>query len=167
MNKNGAGVIGFGLIIIGILSILVNFNVIDIEFWEFWPFFILVIGLVFEIGYFSSSKKEPGLLVPAGILITISGIFITNIVFGWYMMEYLWPLFIMAPGIGLLQLFLFSKKKEIALLIPIGISLLLGTYFLLGIFFYFIDFLLFISVVVILVGLLLVFRKGPERITKE
>ena len=146
MKKNSASVVGLGLIVIGLLSILVNFNVIDIEFWEFWPFFLLILGVIFEIGFFTGKKKDVGLLVPAGILITISVAFIISVIFGWYMMDYLWPLFIMAPGIGLLQLYLFSEKRDGALLIPAGISLLIGGYFLIGNFFDFVDFPLFISV---------------------
>lgn len=160
MKKNSASVVGLGLIIIGILSILVNFNVIDIEFWEFWPFFLLILGVIFEIGFFTGKRKDVGLLVPAGILITVSISFIVCVIFGWYMMDYLWPLFIMAPGIGLLQLYLFSENRDGALLIPTGISLTIGGYFLLGNFFDFVDFPLFISVVVILVGILLMFKKN-------
>lgn len=161
--KSGSRILGIGLILIGLLSILVSFNVIDIEFWEVWPFILLVLGLMFEIGFFTGSKKDPGLLVPGGILITISMIFIINIVFGWYMMSYIWPMFILAPGLGLLQLYLFSPKSNRAgILIPTTILLLLGTYFLLGNFYYFVNFSLFISIVIIIVGLMLIFKRNTE-----
>ncbi len=162
MKKNSGSVIGIGLIVIGLFSVLVNVNIIDIEFWELWPFFILALGLVFEIGYFTGNKKDVGLLVPAGILMTISCIFIVNVIFGWYMMSYLWPLFIMAPGIGIFQMYVFSKNRDAGLLIPSGLSLAIGGYFLISNFFNFVDFPLFISIVLIVIGLLLVFKKSVK-----
>ncbi|MBC7960803.1 MAG: hypothetical protein H7X94_13170 [Vallitaleaceae bacterium] len=167
MNKNGTGIVGLGLIAIGILGLLINFNVIDLHFWDFWPFIILVVGLSLEVSYFTSAKKDTGVLVPAGILITISGIFIANVFTDWNAMEYLWPLFIMAPGVGLLQMYLFSKKKDHGVLVPIGVSLLLGGYFLIGNFFSYVDFRLFISIAIILIGLFLIFNKGKANKIEE
>lgn len=112
--------IGLILIIVGVLLLfkpLFNINIFDME--HLWPIFVLVPGLVFE-GSFFLSKRNPGLLVPGGILTTIGGLFFFETFTDWNFSEYTWPVYILAVAIGLYQLYLFDSKSK-ALLIPVGI----------------------------------------------
>lgn len=162
MNKNGIGIVGLGLIVLGVLGILTNLDIIKIEFWEFWPFILLVIGLMFEGGYFFGEHKDPGLLIPGGIITTISAIFIICIFLGWGTMATIWPMFILAPGIGLIQFYFFGGK-ETGVLIPASILLTIGGYFLVVNLFNISSFALTMSIALILVGLVLIFNIDTKR----
>ncbi|MGG7176836.1 LiaF transmembrane domain-containing protein [Clostridium paraputrificum] len=111
---------GLLLVAIGVLGILSRiFNIHIFRPWEMWPLFILIPGLFFEFAYFSS-KKNPGLLVPGGILTTIGCLFIFEILTRWRLSAYTWPIYILAVAIGLFQLYWFGGKEK-GLLIPVGI----------------------------------------------
>jgi len=78
-------------------------------------------------------------------------------------MEYLWPVFILAPAAGLFQLYLFGPRVK-ALLIPVGILTGIGCFSLIVEMFK-IDFFVYIfSIVLIALGVYLIFRsvKKPD-----
>jgi uncharacterized membrane protein HdeD (DUF308 family) len=84
-----------------------------------WPFFLLIPGLVFELNYFLTSKNIWS-LIPGGILTTLGLIFFFNAFTHWQYAAYSWPLFLLAPIIGLLQFYYFGDKNK-KLLVPIFI----------------------------------------------
>jgi hypothetical protein len=86
-------------------------------------------GLVF-FGMYANDRANYGLLMPATILTVVGGMFFA-IVFGWTIMDALWPLFIMAPGLGLLMMYLLGKREK-GLLIPAGILIGISLVFLIG-----------------------------------
>ena len=148
--------VGAALILFGIIFLLSNFDIIDISIQKLWPLFILVPGVLFELAFFMN-RKEPGLLVPAGIFITTGIVFIITVTFGWNIMAYLWPLFPFGVAVGLFQLYLFGGK-ETELLIPVGI---IGGFSLVALTFT-LDFWsmdLIISGILILSGLLIIFKR--------
>jgi len=152
----------FGLffVVIGILALLAAINAISLSWDYFWPLFILVPGLAFEFSYFNRKSKDyrnAGILVPGGILLTVSVIFYINIFFGWHLMEYMWPLFILAPAIGLFQLYFFGKRNK-GVLMATGILAGIG-FFALIINLLRIDFFVYIfSIGLIAVGVYFIFR---------
>jgi len=78
MKKNNA-LGGFVLVVVGALMLannLGNWNLFSMDW--LWPMFILIPGLVFELGYFSN-RSNPGLLVPGGILTTLGLLFLFEI----------------------------------------------------------------------------------------
>ncbi len=86
-----------------------------------WVLVFWVLGFAFEIGFFNNpGNRNVGLLVPGGIFLTLGFIFSFCAVFGYGWMGTLWPLFILAPAVGLFQLYLFGEKSK-GLLIPVGI----------------------------------------------
>lgn len=147
---------GIILILFGIIFLLSNFGILDISFQKLWPLFILVPGVVFELAFFTN-RKEPGLLVPAGILITTGIVFIITVTFGWNLMDYLWPFFPFGVALGLFQLYLFGDR-EAALLIPVGI---IGGFSLIALSFTlnFWSMDLILSGILILSGLLIIFKR--------
>lgn len=131
MVKNEGSVFGLVLVILGALLLLGNIGLIHIGLENIWPLFLMGMGLLFELSFFSSGRKDPGLLVPGGILITISIVFLVCVTLGWHWMQKLWPLFILAPAVGLLQLYLFGQRER-GLLIPGGILAVVGLTFFRG-----------------------------------
>jgi len=135
---------GILLIVLGIVFLLPNFT--DLRARELWPVFILAPGVAFFFMY-SRERSNYGLLMPAAILTVISVMFF-SMTLGWASMQTIWPLFIMAPGIGFLLMYLLGKREK-GLLIPAGILNALGLIFLLGVSDY--DYLW--PVILIVVGL--------------
>ena len=119
---------GIILIVLGIIFFLPT--VTDLRGRELWPTFVLALGVVFYV-LFLADRVRYGLLMPATIL-TVTGLMFFYCVFeGWYMMRAIWPLFIVAPGLGFLLMYFFGKKEQ-GLLIPGGILIAVGLFFLGG-----------------------------------
>lgn len=103
---------GIFLILVGGLLLagrIFNFDYVD---WEhLWPLFVLIIGLSFEAGYFLSGRG-PGLLVPGGIITTISLLFFFETFTNWEYSDVTWPIYILSVSIGLYQLYIFDGRKR-------------------------------------------------------
>lgn len=146
---------GIIIIIIGALLLLMNFDLIDLNFDYLWPLFILLPGLIFEISYFGN-RKDPGLLVPGGILTTIGLLFYVNVFYGWHLMPYLWPVFPLAVAIGLLQLYIFGPRDTgvlIASSIVGGFSIVSLSFTLFNF-----SFDLALPILLILIGIMVIFK---------
>jgi len=152
---------GLFLLIIGVLLILANFGVIEIIWENLWPMFLLIPGILFELSYFIY-RKDAGLLVPGGILITYGILFSVNTIYGWHLMEDLWPIFPLGVAIGLFQLYLFGVREK-GILIPIGILGAISIFFLINNLF-FIDFGLLAGIVLVVIGLWVIFKKAKSNV---
>ncbi|NSW91163.1 MAG: hypothetical protein HPY74_10940 [Firmicutes bacterium] len=121
MQKKFNAVFGTILVILGTALLLRNFDIItlDLSIGKFWAtYFLIIPGTIFHIAFFSGDKKDPGLLVPGGILLGVGIVNQVSTLYGlWHI---LWPGFILAVALGLFELYWFgSREKE--LLIPVGI----------------------------------------------
>ncbi len=122
MSKNSNGKFGWGaiLVVVGLLMILSNLGVVP-SFWRllgtFWPMIIIFASLLFHVGYYSNPKNV-GLLVPGGILLTIGIVCQCSML--WGIWRFMWPGFVLAPAVGLFELYTFGNQQK-GLLIPIGI----------------------------------------------
>ncbi len=140
MNNKTNRVLGAILVILGILFLLKNLQIMD-PFFEvfnfgniiskFWPsIFLLIPAFLFHYGYFNGKRKDPGLLVPGGILLILGATFQINMLFGLWGVT--WPLNIFAVAFGLFELYYFGSREK-GLLIPIfilgGVSLIFFTTF--------------------------------------
>ncbi len=123
MKNSSKYIIGAVLVIFGILAIFGDIGFLNLS-WIFrltWPSIIIMISLFFFLGYFTKRPNGTGLLVPAGILLTIGAtLFIGEMFPSLY--GYIWPAFIASPAVGLLLLYLFGDRSP-GLLVPIGILL--------------------------------------------
>lgn len=131
MKNRGILLIGSVMILIGLVGLLTNFNIVTINWGQSWPLSILILGILFELSFFIKGRKDPGLLVPGGILITYGILFYFCSSNGFKLMDTLWPLFLMGPAIGLLQVFFFGNRDK-AILIPVGILGSLSVIFLIS-----------------------------------
>lgn len=94
----------------------------------FWPsLFVIPVGLFFHWLYFSmTGRKGVGLLIPGGVLVTAGLVCQVAMLFGNW--EYMWPGFILAPAVGLLEFYWFGNRNK-WLLIPINILTVLSLLF--------------------------------------
>jgi len=152
-------IFGLLLLFIGAMLILSNFGVIEIVWENLWPLFLLIPGIVFELSYFTY-RKDAGLLVPGGILITYGLLFLVNVNYGWHLMDNLWPIFPLGVAIGLFQLYLFGEREK-GLLIPIGILGAISLFFLINNL-VFIDFGLLAGILLVLIGIWIIFKKAKS-----
>lgn len=94
----------------------------------FWPtLFVLPLGIFFHWLYFSVlGRRGVGVLVPGGVLLTVFGVCqIAMLMDNWEMM---WPGFLLAPAVGLFELYWFGGRNK-WLLIPINILAFLSLLF--------------------------------------
>ena len=152
-------IFGLLLLFIGAMLILSNFGVIEIVWDNLWPLFLLIPGIVFELSYFTY-RKDAGLLVPGGILITYGLLFLVNVNYGWHLMDNLWPIFPLGVAIGLFQLYLFGEREK-GLLIPVGILGAISLFFLINNL-VFIDFRLLAGILLMLIGIWIIFKKAKS-----
>lgn len=110
-----AALIAIFLIIIGLVLIFnLNANYI-------WSVILIVLGVCFEFGVFG---KSAGRFIPGGILTTIGALLLFCTIEGFSHMTYLWPVFVIAPAIGMIQAYFANHKKGILIssIILFGIS---------------------------------------------
>lgn len=167
MNKSSK-VLGLILVILGALFLLKNFNIMDPFFQlfslgnligKFWPsLFLIIPGLLFHYGYFSGRRKDPGLLVPGGILLVLGVVFQINMLFGLW--DILWPIYIFSVAFGLFELYSFGNREK-GLLVPVGIlgglSLVLFSAFSIKKIFAFSTNQYIVPVILIVIGMIVLF----------
>ncbi len=132
MNKKGGKpsiVPGLILICIGIVAVLNNFGAIFLDWEVIWTYFILLLGLIFWLGFIFDRSKD-GLIMPGTVLLTYGIIFNLSARFGWANMDSLWPFFILGPAFGFYAMFLLGKRDR-GILIPAVILTIVGSIFLL------------------------------------
>ena len=153
---------GFFLIMTGVLLFISKlFHIQLFSMGRLWPIFILILGLCFELAYFST-RRAPGLLVPGGILTIIGLLHFFETITNWHFAGYTWPIYPFAVAVGLFQLYIFGGRKR-GLLIPIGILTLVSvtslTSMIFGSIFRFINTSLVIPAVLVLIGVYLIAGK--------
>lgn len=126
--KKGNFLIGLLLIALGVISLVLNnlfgIRILKFDPYDFWVFFVLLGGLAFELGFFLTGSK-PGLLIPGGIITTIGLLWLFEVSTDWKFAKFTWPVYIISIAVGLLQMYLFSKREKgllIAGLIITGIG---------------------------------------------
>jgi len=172
--RRGNMIGGAILIAIGILFLLKNMNILNYNvdifslgflFSHFWALiFLMIPGIIFHLGFFSSERRNAGLLVPGGILLFVGATCQISTLFGLWNIT--WPGFIMAVAFGLFELYLFGGRKK-GLLIPVcilgGISLIFFVPLTLGWIFDFASRRLFVPVILVLIGLAMIFGRGSYK----
>ena len=117
---------GILLIILGVVFLLGNLS--EVSMARLWPVFPLVVGLGFWIAYFEN-RQNAGILMPGSILVVTSLLFFYCNLTSWSEMELLWPVFVLAPAVGFIAMYLGGNRDR-SLLFPAGILILIGIIFL-------------------------------------
>lgn len=150
--------VGYTLIAIGILFLVIKFGGFDLSFVSAWPLFILIPGLLFH--FFAFTYRLPGLLVPGGILTTYGILFLFSEFTDYQLMGHLWPVFILGPGIGLLELYIFGGRYFGVLLASMILFAVGGTFLFFSLLSTAIPYL--IGFVLIVIGVYVLFGKGKK-----
>ncbi|HYE84440.1 MAG TPA: DUF5668 domain-containing protein [Clostridia bacterium] len=162
MNRNSNIVIGAVLITMGTLFLLSNLGYLSFSWNYVWPLALLVPGIYMHFAFFTGIDRNPGILVPGGILTTYGALFYANVFFGWHMMADLWPMFLIGIAVGLFELYLFGSRDK-GLLVPvfilggIGLSALLRTF----IFFDLKNYI--VPVILIVIGIMIISKRDGKR----
>lgn len=107
-NKYSVGII---LLAAGVIILLGKAGVFSFLGSIFWPILVLIPAVFLHVLYFG--RVLPAFtLVPAGILLVYSLLFIFCNIFGWNNLRYLWPLFIFGVAVGLYEYQLFGSPKQ-------------------------------------------------------
>jgi len=117
-----------GQLITGILLIILGAIFLFAQFlgsWfisDFWPFFLVVGGMIFFAAYFARAEKpvgHEGLLFPGTYLIVLGALFLLMNLIGWHNMRYLWPTFVLGVPISMGVMYKFAaggsdkRRKDI------------------------------------------------------
>ena len=158
MKRTSNIIWGVFLIGLGLLFLVNRYFQLDIfRIQNIWPLFVLIPGLMFELSFFVS-RKDPGLLVPGGILTTIGALFIFETMTNFRFAGSTWPVYPFAVAVGLFQLYLFSGREP-ALLIPVGILGGVSLIAFLSIFVSWFNLSLIFPFVLIILGLYIALRR--------
>jgi hypothetical protein len=126
---------GFILVVAGALFLVDQFLDLDL-IRNYWPFLVVLLGLIFFIWMILAGKRGAGYAIP-GTLFTIAGLifYVHNTYDLWITWTYAWGLMISAVGIGLLIMNIYLKRDGLrkAAGWVIGVGLILFVIF--GIFF--------------------------------
>ncbi len=153
-------VIGVGLIILGVLFLSENFGYIAFDFQNVWPVFVVLAGVGFWVGYFQD-RKNYGLLMPGRILLIYGFLFFFCTKVGWYMMSNLWPVFIMAPGVGFFMMYFFGEREK-GMLVPASILSGIGVLFMIS----HSGFWRYWPIALIIIGIVLIVKYQTQTKTK-
>lgn len=104
-NKFSAGII---LLLAGIIIVLGKWGVFGFLGSIFWPLLVLIPGILIHVLYFGRIMPAVS-LIPGGILVVYSLLFILCNIFGWDSLKYLWPMFILGIAVGLYEYYLFGS----------------------------------------------------------
>jgi hypothetical protein len=155
MKRNNMSV-GVLLIVVAVVLLLGKLGVFGFLGRLLWPLLVLAAGALLHMLYFNRTLPA-GVLVPGGVLVTYSLMFLFCNVFGWGAMSFLWPGFIFGVAVGLYELYFFERRDRGALTAAIVLAIIAAVLFgmtvlaKLGIY--------FIAVVLVIAGLLLIWRR--------
>jgi hypothetical protein len=122
-------ILGIVIIILGGALFLENLGIIYFDLANFWPVFILIAAYGFFQSWYQNREQVGQLFV--AVILGIYGIFFQyNELTYWVTIEYLWPVFILAPGVGFVAMYWFSSNRDRGHLIPGLILLAIGSIFL-------------------------------------
>lgn len=102
--------LGVATVVVGLWLLLYNLGLVSIVSWHLWPLIPLGIGILLH-GVALSDRKPVAALVPGGLLTVLGVLFFACQTFGWDILEYLWPVFPLAVGVGFLEPYLFGGRR--------------------------------------------------------
>lgn len=115
-------VMGVVLILVGVLLLMRNLGA-GFGLVEIWPWFIMLFGVAL-LAMFISDRAQYVLLMPAAILVLGGVVFELCVLFGWSLMGALWPILVIAPGMGFMAMYLLGPGGSTFLLPGAGLTFL-------------------------------------------
>jgi len=109
----GRIVTGILLVVLGAIWLIAQF----MGHWvvgDFWPFFLVLGGLIFYAFFFMRTEKPAGyegMLFPGTYLIVLGLLFLLMNLIGWHSMRYAWPTFVFGVALSLGAMHLFGRRE--------------------------------------------------------
>ena len=104
-------IIGICLLIFGVVLLIVHLGISPISLVVLWPTFPILIGILFLSFYFTDQKKV-GFIMPGVILVLIGATSFICTLTTWDNMKYLWPMFILSPGLGFFWTYFAGTREK-------------------------------------------------------
>ncbi len=165
--------LGILLIALGTIFLLLqvgdSFNLLNFRLfrsWQLWPLTIIGLGFIFDYLYYTT-KKNPGFLVPGGILMTIGFLHLFETITNWYFAAYTWPVYVLAFAFGFYH-YHFVTKERWAFIVALVFGCIGGFQSLIVFAVFFGNIFssrIIVAAVIILIGLLLLFKPGHKTAT--
>jgi len=156
--RNSNMIMGAVLVALGCILLLSNLGYINFSWDYIWPMALLLPGVYLHFAFFTKIDKNPGNLVPAGILTTYGLMAYTVAFFGWGTMTTMWPFILIGIAVGLTELYFFGSQDK-GLLVPIAILGGLGVMFLSKSIFIFDLRKIVIPIILVLLGVLMLSKR--------
>jgi|Deesub1362B_J571_1020462.scaffolds.fasta_scaffold03304_2 hypothetical protein len=104
-------VIAVALLLLGVVLLLINLGMNPVALSKLWPVFPVVVGVLF-LSFSFGSGGQRAFLMPAVILVLTGLVFFFCTFTTWENMVYLWPIFVLAPGIGFLVTYAAGERNR-------------------------------------------------------
>lgn len=154
MQKNNSRV-GIILLLLGCFLLINHFDIIHFNVLSFWPLILLYLGVKAERDYFAGYKTSKSLLF--GATLTTYAVYFFIKEFGHYAIgNLLWPMLILGPALGFLQMAYYGHKRNKNYKRGIILSIIAGAFFFDGLLNF--QFNIFIAILFIGIGAFLIFR---------
>ena len=111
MEESRNRLLGLFLVIIGGVLILDYYEIIRFNIWDFWPMILIYMGAKSERDYFRGHASGRSLLTGATLL-TYGLYFLISNFSLWDFQGRLWPVFILGPALGFLQMAYFGHRPK-------------------------------------------------------
>ncbi len=108
-------IVGIVLIVLAVILLVINWGASPISLSVIWPIFPILIGILF-ISFYFANKSQVGFLMPGVILLLTGLAFLVCTISTWNNMRYLWPVFILAPGLGFFSNYAAGQKERFHLI---------------------------------------------------
>lgn len=134
MKRVNSLVWGTVLLLLGVVLVLNQLQIINVQSGMVFPIILLALALLFHLYYFFNGRGSEGLLVPGGILLVYGLMFLLGDLSpfqGNIFNNGLWPLWILGPALGLFELYVFSGGSK-GSMVPVFILTAIGGGFLLN-----------------------------------
>lgn len=103
--------LGLILILVGGALLLNHYSIISFRIWNLWPLILIYLGLKAERDYFSGLSGSRSLLT--GATLTTYGVyFLASGFLSSRLSGVLWPMFILGPALGFLQMAYYGHRPK-------------------------------------------------------
>ena len=124
--KNRTIIVGLVLIAIGLLFIIGKYLNLG-GLGRLWPLFMLIPVATLSSSLIQDPRKNAGAAIPAVILTVLAVLFLWLNYTDWERLSSAWPMFVVAPGLGVLASGLISKERgqlsAAGIILAVGLAL--------------------------------------------
>ncbi len=145
--------LGVTFVVLGIVFLLEDLNIVLFN----WSLYVILTGIAFLLAFWLN-KENLLFILPATVLIVYGLLFFYCQISGWQHIALLWPVLLVAPGLGFLLMYVRQTNRQLYLY-PGAILSAFGLLFFLRK----INYIKYWPVLLIIIGLVLIVRFYLQR----